>query len=117
MPAETADELGCDSLVGTHESRNKATTIGDRKMALWTVGVMENSLTRGALGGKAAYKRNVRAETRRAAIEKCLPEINALNCESDIRFISVYCGRKGSVTGAAFRLSPTQIDRKIGRIR
>ena len=25
MPAETADELGCNSLAGTHESRNKLT--------------------------------------------------------------------------------------------
>ena len=86
-------------------------------MALWTVGVLQNSLVRGATGGTAAYKRNVRADTRRQAIEKCLPAILALDCDADIKYISVYCGRKGSVTESAFRLNPAQINRTTWNLR
>ena len=83
-------------------------------MTLWNVGIMAQSLTRKTVNSdQVAYKRTVRSETRRQAIEKCLPDILELIREIDptIRYISVLCGRKGNTTGAASRLTPVQITR------
>lgn len=88
---------------------------------LFTVGIMEQSLTREVVGSdNVAYCRRVRADSRAGALGKCLPDIveNVLPlCDTSIVFVSVYIGRKGSVTGAAFRLAPVQIVRATGKRR
>lgn len=89
----------------------------------YNVAIFEGSVKRtndAAAWRTLVYKRVVLANSRTAAIEKCLPEIrkNVLSKITDetIRFVSVFCGVKGSVSGAAERLTPIQITRD-GEIR
>lgn len=63
------------------------------------------------MGLRIAWMKNVRAETRSEALEKCLPEIIKLtNAITDptIKYVSVYVGSKHG-TGAAERLQPIQV--------
>ncbi len=83
-------------------------------MATWSVYVLKQSFTRDVVSVHAiAYSRRVRAETRREAVEKCVPAILKLAEDVDptIKFISIFCGRKGSTVGMAARLHPARIDR------
>lgn len=88
---------------------------------LWTVAILQQGLTRKVVSSdRLAYRRNVRAKTRREAIEKCLSAIRALltaECDKSIKYVDIYCGRKGSVTGSAFRLWPVQVVRATGKLR
>lgn len=92
---------------------------GNDTMSLWNVGVLAQAFTRSVVPSDLmAYTRTVRAETRRQAVEKCLPDILKIECDDPtILYIAVYCGRKGSVTGAATRLSPMTLVRVTGKIK
>jgi len=79
------------------------------------------SLTRERVkGGTAIWSKRVLADTRTEALDKCLPEIRAKVlplADPSIKYVSVFAGRVGSVTEAAFRLNPIQIVRETGKRR
>ncbi len=61
------------------------------------------------------YHRCVRSDSRLNAVKKCLPDISKKvlpQVDKSIKFVSIFVGRKGSVTGAASRLHPVKITRK-----
>ena len=88
---------------------------------LFNVAVLKQSTTRETVpSDEVFFHRRVRAGNRIEALEKCLPDLRAKvlpRTDPSIRFISVFVGRKGSVTGAACRLTPLQIDCRTGERR
>jgi len=67
-----------------------------------------------------AWDKTVISDSRTRAIEKCYPEIARLIAtinDPTIKYISVFCGLRYSVTGKADRLHPIQVDVATGKIR
>jgi hypothetical protein len=61
------------------------------------------------------WQKNVKETTRTGAVKKCLNEIKDKvlpNVDNNIKFIAIYTGRAGNVTGAANRLEPIRINRQ-----
>jgi len=86
---------------------------------LWRVYIERRHVHRGAKPG-TIYKRTVRADKRRAALDKCLPAIRRRilpTVDEGIRYLPVYVGRKGSVTAAAGRIVPYRIVVATGQVR
>jgi len=87
-------------------------------MTLYRVYIEKQALTRKQVHqGKLAYSRTVRADSRSAALNKCLPDIITKvipETDTSIKYISVHIGVKGSVTESANRLWPVQLVRESG---
>lgn len=91
-----------------------------RTGSVYTVGIAEGCIHRGGSMGKVVYRRRVRASGRRDALERCLPEIRRKVlplADEDIKYVSVFVGKRGSVTASAGRLDPMRIERATGRMR
>ena len=88
---------------------------------LFNVAIMEQSLTRKQVGSdEVAFHIRKRANSRKEALEKALPKIRKEVlplADPSIKYISVFVGRVGNKTGAAFRLTPIQIVRETREIR
>ena len=63
------------------------------------------------------YHRVVLASSRTEALEKCLPDISKELHKVKGKYVSVFVGKKNSVSGPAFRLWPIQIVIATGEIR
>jgi len=88
---------------------------------LFNVAILTQSTTRKIVSSRSLFWNcRVRAANRTEALTKCLPEIRKKvlpSVDVSIKFVSVFVGRKGSVSGSAFRLVPIQIVRENGEIR
>lgn len=71
----------------------------------------------GGGGETPVYVRRVKADSRLAAFEKCLPdlqkELSRINC----RYLSVFVGETYNPSANAFRLHPFQLDSETGQLR
>lgn len=90
-------------------------------MRLYRVYIEKQALTRQQVRqGELAYSRTVRADSRSAALNKCLRDIVTKvvpEADTTIKYISVHVGVKGSVTETANRLDPMQLVRDTGMPR
>ena len=88
-------------------------------MRFYRLYITENAIDRAGDGNKVIWQRTVKATSRIGALHKCLPQIRkqvlTLIEDDTIRFVSVYCGRRGH-TNAANRMQPIQLTRD-GAIR
>ncbi len=88
---------------------------------LYNIAIMRYSTTREKVRtDEVAFKVRKRAKSRMEALEKALPQIREEVLpivDPTIKYISVFAGRVGDVTGAAFRLTPIQVVRETGEIR
>ena len=98
---------------------NRATRQGGTH--IYNVYIVRGSIERGGSQRELVYRRRAKATSRLGALRRRLPEIRrqVLSKIEDptIKYVSVYVGRKGSVTGAAFRMRPIQVVVNTGQIR
>ena len=71
-----------------------------------------------AIGGDTpVYSRVVLADSRSAALDKCLPDLRAEFPRVQGKYLSVFVGEKHNPSAFAGRLAPIQIDTETGERR
>ena len=88
---------------------------------LYRIGIMKQNITRKQVpSDEVCFHVCKRANSRIEALQKALPQIvkEVLpQTDPSIKYVSIFIGQVGRVSGSASRLTPIQIVRETGKIR